>query len=166
MAFKTDSGGMAFKCDKIELVTPDGELTFKCSDAKLSAGASTWATRISQLGKQTGFVRIITYSLPDMKYVQTQISRRPYDIHIIAHQQFLDRAKRLQSIFPRIEIRTHEEVHSKVLLIEPHTLWLSSANFGRSGWHESTIGIHSKEAHDYYVNKMFHPLWEQSSKVA
>ena len=61
MAFKTDNGGFAFKCD----------------DAKLCTGASTWATRLSQLSRMKGAVRIITYSLPKMDYVRKQLRRRP-----------------------------------------------------------------------------------------
>ncbi len=132
MAFKTDGGGLAFKCN----------------DAKLCVGASTWATRLSQLGRMKGVVRIITYSLPEMDYVSEQLGRRPYDIFLLAHTKFLSRAKQIRQQFPLIRVVVHPEVHSKVLLIAPRTILISSANFGSSGWHETTIGFQSKEAHD------------------
>lgn len=44
MAFSDDNGGFAFAC----------------SDAKMSIGASTWATRLSQLGSATGEILILT----------------------------------------------------------------------------------------------------------
>uniref|UniRef100_UPI00140549D0 hypothetical protein n=1 Tax=unclassified Variovorax TaxID=663243 RepID=UPI00140549D0 len=42
MNFSTDGGGFAFSCD----------------DLKLSIDASTWATRLSQLGRMTGNIYI------------------------------------------------------------------------------------------------------------
>ena len=151
MAFKTDNGGFAFKCN----------------DAKLcvGVGASTWATRLSQLSRMKGVVRIITYSLPKMDYLHTQLKRRPYDIFLLAHDKFLDRAESIRREFPRIRVAVHPKIHSKVLLIAPHTVWISSANFGSSDWHETTVGFHSKEAHDYYAEIEFPRLWNQSNEI-
>ncbi|WP_223527837.1 hypothetical protein [Pseudomonas sp. GL-R-19] len=47
MAFSDDSGGFAFSC----------------TDAKISIGASTWATRLSQINKATGEILILTRGL-------------------------------------------------------------------------------------------------------
>ena len=44
MAFIDDNGGFAFAC----------------TDAKMSIGSSTWATRLSQLGSATGEILILT----------------------------------------------------------------------------------------------------------
>jgi len=41
----------------------------------------------------------------------------------------------------------------------------SSANFGDSDWHETSISVHSKEAHDWYVTDVFDPLWRSSHEV-
>ena len=149
MAFKTDNGGFAFKCN----------------DAKLCAGATTWATRLSQLSRMKGEVRIITFSLPKMDYVRKQLQRRPYDIFILAHDKFVCRAKEIRQEFPHIRVAVHPEVHSKVLLIAPHTVWISSANFGSSDWHETTVGFHSKDAHDHYAKGIFPRLLDQSDEI-
>lgn len=149
MAFHTDGWGLAFKC----------------GDAKITAGAHTWAMKLSQLHRQEGTVRIITYSLPRMDYVREQLGRRPKDILLIAHAKFLAEATAIRMEFPGVRVALNEEVHSKVLLIEPHTVYVSSANFGRSKWHETSIGMHSKEAHDWYVANAFAPLWDKSTEV-
>lgn len=89
MAFKTDNGGFAFRCN----------------DAKLQANASTWATKLSQLKRQDGLVRIITYSLPDVYYVEKQLGRRPRNILLVSHSRFLDRALQIGRRFPEIRIK-------------------------------------------------------------
>src|SRR6266702_8209912 len=135
MTYKTDGGGLALKCNDIKLCT-----------------GGSWATKLCGLnqGKQKGIVRIMTFSLPHMGYVKEQFERRPYDIFLIAHSKFLGRAQRIKSTFPDIRVAVHDEMHSKLLLIEPQTVYISSANFGNSGWHESSIGLHSQEAHEWY----------------
>ena len=122
MAFRTDCGGIAFKA----------------RDAKLQANASTWATKLSQLARQTGTVRIVTYSLPDMQYVRVQLGRRPRDILLVAHSKFEDRANDIRREYPDIRVAVHDDVHSKVLLIAPQTIVISSANFGDSTCCEPT----------------------------
>ncbi len=149
MGYQTDAGGFAFACN----------------DMKLFSSASTWATKLSQLYKQPGIVRIVTYSLPNVAYVWTQFERRPRDIFLLANTRFLARAQDIKRMFPALRVAVHEEAHSKVLLIEPYTVYLSSANFGKSGWHESSIGLHSREAHDWYREQMFEPLWEASQEI-
>lgn len=145
MVFKTDVWGIAFKCN----------------DAKLQI--NTWGNRLSQIGRQSGSIYIITYSLPDLDYVRRQLGRRPYDISIIAHEKFMDRAKEIKREFPRIEIAISEKVHSKVVLIEPKTIIVSSANFGSSRWHETTVSFHSNEAYDWYVKNAFFPIFGNST---
>src|SRR5260221_14252060 len=108
--YKTDSGGFAFGSP----------------DLKLSYGASTWATKLSQLARQPGTVRIATYSLPDMEYVRTQLGRRPWDIWLIANMRFYDRALEVKRAFPQLRVAVNPQTHAKFLLIEPRTLWLGS----------------------------------------
>lgn len=148
MAFSTDNGGFAFSC----------------GDAKLQVGGSTWGTRLSQLGKQSGIVRIVTYSLPRLDYIAQQFERRPKDIFLIAHREFRERAEEVKQRFPMIEVATAPDIHSKVLLIEPSTVMISSANFGSSRWHETTVSFHSREAHDYYVG-VFEQLWAKAQTI-
>lgn len=147
--FKTDMHGIAFKCD----------------DAKLTVGSSTWGMRLSQLARQDGIVRIITYSLPDMRYVREQLGRRPTDMYLVANSKFIERAWEIKREFPNIRVAHKDNVHSKVCLIEPHTIIISSANFGNSHkWHETTVSFHSKDAHDWYVDA-YESLWSGSQEL-
>jgi len=100
-----------------------------------------------------------------MNYVRVQLGRRPRNILLIAHSKFLDRAKDIKKEFPDIRVAVYDEVHSKVLLISPNTIAISSANFGNSDWHETSVSFHSREVHDWYVEKVFNPLWSHSREV-
>src|SRR5205085_888197 len=97
--------------------------------------------------------------LPNIDFVRTQLSRRE-NILLIANAKFERQARELKLEFPGVRVRVASDAHSKVLLVEPQTLWISSANFGDSGWHDTTIGLHSPQAHDWYVANMFNPLWD------
>jgi phosphatidylserine/phosphatidylglycerophosphate/cardiolipin synthase-like enzyme len=149
MGFQTDAGGLAFAC----------------GDIKLFTALVTWATRLSQLPRQAGTVRIITYSLPRLEYVKTQLARRPHDLYLVVHDKFAALAAAIKAQFPRVRVAVHPRVHSKVLLIAPQTLWISGANFGDNDWHETTIGLHSQPAHDWYVSHMFDPLWQSAREL-
>ena len=140
MKFKTDCGGVA--------------LSLK--DAKLSTShtASTWNTRLSQIGRVSGKIVICTYSLPNLDYLQRIFDKRSDGITLIAHEKFHERAVQLKRMYPELKIVLKPDVHAKFVLIEPETVWLSSANFGSSGWFEQTIGLHSKEAYEYMLKQV------------
>jgi hypothetical protein len=139
---------------------------FKSNELKLYYGGHTWGMKLSQLHKQSGAIRIVTYSLPRVEYAMDQLSRRPKDIWIVAHSKFLEQAKAIKKALPEIEIALNDYVHSKIVLIEPKTVYITSANFGDSRWHETCIGVRSKEAHDAYVENSFTPLWQSSTPIA
>lgn len=84
MAWNDDSFGAVFKSHEVKL---------------FFNGDHTWAMKLSQLSKQDGTVRIITYSLPDLEYVKEQIGRRPNNIFIICHSRFEDRAREIKAAF-------------------------------------------------------------------
>lgn len=135
-------------------------LVFKSSEIKLYRPSHSYGMKISQIHRQSGIMRILTYSLPLIEYVERQIGRRPFGIEIICHQKFVDRAKRIKRTFPRVDVAVLDTMHSKVIAIEPKTLYIGSENFGDSGWFETCIGIRSKEAHDYFVANIFDKAWE------
>lgn len=145
-SFRTDAGGFAFKS----------------SDIKIGIGG--WGTKMSQIHRQKGYVRIMTYSLPNKDYIDSIFDKRSDRISIICNSKFRVKAKRLKQKYPAVALAINPEIHSKVLLIEPVTLWVSSANFGRSSWHETTVGIHSKRAHDWCCER-FVELWGKSDEV-
>lgn len=141
-------------------------LVFKSSEIKLYRnGGHTWKMKLSQIGKQTGSVYIITYSLPEIEYVQDCIAKRPSDIHIVCHSKFMERATTIKRLYPNVSVYLNAEVHSKVCLIAPSTVYIGSANFGVSHWHETIVGIRSKEALDWYLENSFFPLLNESEKL-
>jgi phosphatidylserine/phosphatidylglycerophosphate/cardiolipin synthase-like enzyme len=137
-------------------------LAFKPKEVKIYAHTHSWGMKLSQLHRQTGTVRIITYSLPDIAYIQAQFNRRPYDIFLLCHSKFLARAREVQYVYPRIAVAVHDRIHAKALLISPETCYFGSANFGESHWHEVEVGVRSREAHDMYV-QVFETLWGQAT---
>lgn len=150
MTWNSDAFGMVFKSSEIKL---------------FHNGSHTWAMKLSQLARQPGTVRIITYTLPDLEYVSLQIGRRPKDILIICHAKCCERAMEIKRMFPGIQIAVNSAVHSKVCLISPKTVYIGSANFGLSDWHETVVGIRSVDLHDWYVERSFLPLWTASHEI-
>jgi len=149
MTWKNDGHGLLFRSEEIKLYKP----------------SHTWAMKLSQLDRQNGIVRIMTYSLPSLNYVREQLGRRPLDIYITCHSKFVEQAQAIKQEFPEIAIAVSDTMHSKVLLIEPATLYVGSANFGASGSHETMIGVRSKEAHDDFVRRVFIPAWQVSQEI-
>jgi hypothetical protein len=149
MTFKDDGGGFAFSC----------------SDAKFSICASTWNTRLSQLGKLVGPVRIMTGLLPDTEYIAQILSKRPSEVFIIANSNARDNADILKKKFPNIRIALHPNINAKVVFVSPETVWLSSSDFGKTKQVESAIGLHSVEVHDRAIRDLFTKEWEKSIEL-
>jgi hypothetical protein len=140
-------------------------LLFKSGELKLYRSSHSWGMKLSQLPRQSGAVYIMTYSLPDMDYVKRQLGRRPENIHMICHSKFIGRAQQIKDTFPAIRVAVYDATHSKVLAIEPRTLYITSTNFGDSHWHETTIGVRSAEAFRYFVGQIFTPLWDRCREL-
>jgi hypothetical protein len=140
-------------------------LLFSCREAKLYYPGHTHGMKLSQLAFQSGVVRILTYSLPDLDYARRQFERRPYNIWLICHSKFHAEAQAIKDAHRAMRIATHPEMHSKVLMISPKTLYIGSANFGDSGWHETTVGLRSAPAHDAFLAYSFNPAWEQATEL-
>lgn len=138
-----------------------GGVVVKATEAKLFVPGHTWGMKLSQLAKQAGRVRILTYSLPDREYIARQLGRRPNNIALICHTRFRDRAVTLKYDFPGIDVALSDTMHAKLLLIEPATVYVGSANFGESDWTEVCIGVRSRPGHDWYAD-MFDRLWQKS----
>lgn len=143
MAFRDDNAGFVFSCD----------------DAKLSFQAGTWSTRLSQLGKLSGAVYIITAQLEDVGYISRVSEKRPSNIFIIAHSTAWENAEELKRKFPLVAIRLHPSINAKIALIAPETVWLSSGDFGKTEKIESTVGMHSATLFERVRDSHFNKLW-------
>lgn len=145
-------------------------LVFKSSELKLYRPTHSWGMKLSQLERQQGTVRIVTFRLPGSSvddYYESQIARRPSDMYVLigsgGHEQQLNRAQALKDRFPAVQVAVHSELHIKAVAIAPRTLYVGSANFGNSNWADLTLGVRSEEAHDYFVNEIFDPLWNTAT---
>ena len=148
MGYCTDSGGDAVKCN----------------DIKIFSSKSTWATKLSQIGKIKGVVTITTYSLPDISYARRILNKKSKNVYLIAHLKFHKKAMELKEEYPNLRIALNNEIHAKTITIEPITTYFTSANFGKSTWYESSIGLHSKEVHDI-TQQRFKYLWHASDEI-
>ncbi len=141
--FETDNGGVAVSIMDAKILT--------------SETASTWNTRLSQIGTtnlKDKRVIICTYSLPDLEYSKQIFDKRSKNVMLIVNEKFSDKAEELRKLYPDLEIYLRADVHAKIVLVEPRTVWLSSANFGKSNWFEQTIGIHSEEVYNFYLEQI------------
>lgn len=149
MAFSDDGGGFAFSCD----------------DAKMSICASTWNTRLSQIGNVAGSIFIMTGSLPDTDYISQIIGKRPRDIFIIANTDAKAEAEHLKKKFPAIKIAIHRNNNAKVVLVAPNTVWISSSDFGKTKKIESAVGMHSETLYSKIVDSFFKGIWAESVEI-
>lgn len=149
MAFSDDSGGFAFACD----------------DAKFSVCASTWNTRLSQLGKIQGSLCIMTHHLPNPEYISRIISKRPQNIFIIANEDSRENALLIKKQFPSVRIALHPKNNAKVVLVAPETVWVASSDFGETKLVESAIGLHSVEVHNRALENLFNAEWAKSVEL-
>lgn len=150
MIFRNDSGGFAFSCE----------------DAKMSICTSTWNKRLSQIARVTGPILIMTGSLPDPEYISQTLGKRPRDIFIIANADAQKEARALKLRFPEIRVALHHNNNAKVVLVAPDTVWVSSADFGKTTRIESTIGLHSSAVFNKTRESLFSRIWAEATEIA
>ncbi|WP_455922638.1 hypothetical protein [Pseudomonas putida] len=142
-----------------------GGFRFACTDAKMSIGASTWASRLSQLGKVSGEILILTHSLTEIDYITRILDKRPRDIWIVAHVSAEPEARVLKAGRPWLRIALHREIGAKAVLVAPETVWMSSSDFGKAGKLESAVGFHSAELYAKTRSQLFAKAWEQAFEI-
>ncbi|WP_184642354.1 hypothetical protein [Variovorax guangxiensis] len=149
MVFLDDSSGFAFSC----------------GDAKISMGTGSWGARLSQIARVTGSIYIVTGRLLDPDYVSRILGKRPHKISIIANASARKEASVIKRSFPDVRLALHGGCNAKVVLVEPDTVWVSSADFGRPAMVESTVGLHSSRVFNRAVESFFRKLWSQSLEI-
>jgi PLD-like domain len=122
------------------------------------SGSHTWAMKLSQLNKGTSLVHIITYSLPDVEYCCRLLGKNASRVSLLCSDKFTTQALILKQHLPEMNLYVHPRVHAKLCLIAPDTVYVGSANFGISKWHEVNVGLRSKQAHDDYMINSWKPL--------
>jgi len=134
-----------------------------------------WGTEIIPLisNKQV-VVRVLGYSI----YSHSGVGKNIFD-QVQGHLYFIFNRKYEKDIVnlkydvcgnehplsKKVSVAVHPDIHSKVILIEPDIMYVSSANFPCTASYETTIKIRSQEAHDTYARTVFDPLWSKSSDL-
>lgn len=153
ITFKTDHGGKAVQ-----------------AEIKLSDVASTWSTRLSQIGRSTGKLIICTEKLLVEKYQGNAYIRSILDkrdavdpglpgVTLIVNGADTDNACELLNDYPDMTVVQTDSITGTVILSAPDTVWVSTEGFGRvekkgKPSPVDTIGFHSKDVYDYYLHRI------------
>lgn len=158
---KTGEKKMAFSDDR-------AGFRFECADAKMSLGSSTWSTRLSQIGRMSGHICVMTRTLPGTDYISDIVGKRPRNISIIANCEARSAAEILKNRFPDVHVALHAKNNAKVVLIAPGTVWVSGADFGEgegSDWIDAAVGMHSEDLFKRTYEDLFLKLWRESQEL-
>jgi hypothetical protein len=137
-------------------------LVCKIPEAKLYRSTHSWAMKLSQLHKQgDAMVRVATYSL-NAEMAGAIFARRPHHIRVLCNARFLSEAKELMQMLPGVEVQTRTDLHAKLVLIEPATVYLGSANFVNNALNDVSVGLRSRAAHDHYA-QWFDETFEEAT---
>lgn len=109
---------------------------------------------MNQFEKTKGVVTIVTYSLPSIEEIKEILTKRTEGVTIIANSRFEKKAKQINQMYPELKIILRPDIHAKMLLVAPEIVWLSSANFGNSGWYEQWVGMHSRKAYKHCLKEL------------
>jgi len=124
----------------------------------------SWAMKLSQLDKQPNAqVRIATYSV-NVDYAVGILCRRPRLIRFACNSEFWSQAQQLARRLPNIEVRTVDDLHAKLVLIAPATVYLGSANFVKAMLADVSFGVRGPQWHDHYAT-WFDILWSHGERV-
>lgn len=138
--FETDCGGVALN-----------------ADIKISGSATTWNTRLSQIGGNDKEIIIVTYTLNDYEYISKILSKRykGIGITILCNSKFLMNAYHIKNCFPEVKMFANPNIHAKMVLVEPNTVWISSENLGHvKSSYDATVGIHNVDAYKHFYDQV------------
>jgi hypothetical protein len=141
-------------------------LITSCPSIKLyKSKGNTWGQKIYRDLNKKAPIFIATYSLASRKYLEEIFTRRSKNVYLICHETFISEAVGLYLKFPKLTIATHPEMHVKLVMTGKDTVYLGSANFGYSGWHDTVVGMKDDEIYQFYYHAVWLPMWEESNLV-
>ena len=106
---------------------------------------------------------VCTYTLPNLDYVRTilgKLFKQGNRVRIVANKICEPVLSRLACEFDELKISIKPNMHAKMILIDSNLVWLSSQNFGTSGWLENTVRIKSDKAYQFYKDRLDEYLLE------
>jgi len=115
---------------------------------------------------------LCTQTLPDLDYCKTivkKLLKQGNRVCFIANHASIGKLNELKQECEEIAFETFSNFHAKMALVSPTgtkpggTVWLSSQNFGSSGWFEHMIKLKHAKAYEYYLGKLEefvgHKIW-------
>ncbi|BEP62310.1 hypothetical protein GmRootV213_28640 [Variovorax sp. V213] len=67
--------------------------------------------------------------------------------------------------FPEVRIALHRNNNAKVVLVAPDTVWVSSADFGKTTQIESAVGLHSSAVFKRTRESFFNRVWAEATEI-
>lgn len=125
------------------------------------AESVNWNQKLNNVRKRDMY--ICTHTLPDMKYIRqilNKLCKEGNRIRIIANSSSGDKLCELTKDYSDLTFYLFNNFHAKMVLFSPQnvggkgTVWLSSQNFGASGYFENLVMFKSSQAYQYYVEKL------------
>lgn len=120
-----------------------------------------WNQKVNSVSDRDFY--ICTQTLPDKSYIVT-ILKKLFEngnrVKIIANSVSETKLLELQRVYPQLSYSVFDNMHAKIVMYSaenqggPSTVWLSSQNFGSSGWFENLIMLKSNEAFEYYLHTL------------
>jgi phosphatidylserine/phosphatidylglycerophosphate/cardiolipin synthase-like enzyme len=111
-------------------------------------------------------IRILIFNLPGLRWLAEQFPHLSMqNVWIIADDEFRAKAEALAQAYRQLKIAVHPKMHSKVALAAPDRVYVSSANLGSMGQHETIVELSSSILHDWWLTTIWQPLWNESLEM-
>lgn len=152
MAFRTDSGGYAAKADiKIDLYNN-----------------STWATKLSQIGKAPnyGHAFIVTTDLPDLDYAERVLSKNPH-VMLYAPETCEAQLRELKKRLPELSCFIAKTVPLNIVLLEPYCSWICPGPLAPKKYASEgiSIGIHDCGVRSYLLSALEQTVFYRAREI-
>lgn len=143
------------------------EITMQGLTIRCTTDTFPWQSVLRLATERPRPIHILTYNLPALLWFAEQFPRLSMQhVHILADSEFRAKAEQLGRAYSHLRIATHPKLHSKVALVEPDRVYVSSANLGSMGQHETTLEVQSRLLHDWYRETVWEPLWREAQEVS
>ena len=131
------------------------EVTLKNCDSKL-ATMKNWKTKLT--GIRNSYVIITTQRMPHQEYVCEclDLLLKNNDTVTLIVNDKPELVQNYMELYPKITIYHCMNIHSKMLIHDNQSVWLSSQNFGNSGedWFECAIQLRNEKACHFYKKRL------------
>lgn len=159
--FKLGSSGLTLSEEVSTSTVESASKTIPTATIKYSYGLN-WGTKLNGYKLHNPQIIICTYTLPKLNYICSILDNLlQYDVELIFIVNSIAKTQleELLSKYPQIKGIHVSDIHAKMALIkmdanEPYYTWLSSQNFGTSGWFENTIRVKGQKTYQFFYDEL------------